>query len=130
MSIQKGGQLRFDPILLGAVLCLVSLGLVMVYSASALPGHDKLGDQFFFLKRQLLAAAIGICAMASAMWLGYRRLARLAYPILLVAIALMVLVLIPGVGGSAGGAQRWIRLPGMSVQPTEILKVAWVIYLA
>ncbi len=129
MMGQKG-TVRFDPILLGAVLALVALGLVMVYSASALPGHDKTGDGFFFLKRQLLAAALGLGAMASAMWLGYRKLAKLAYPIMFVALALMIAVLIPGVGGSAGGAQRWIRFPFISVQPTEILKFAWIVYLA
>lgn len=129
MMGQKG-TVRFDPILLGAVLALVAIGLVMVYSASALPAHDKTGDGFFFLKRQLAAAALGLVAMASVMWLGYRKLARLAYPIILLAVALMIAVLIPGIGGSAGGAQRWIRLPFFSVQPTEILKFAWVVYLA
>jgi cell division protein FtsW len=68
--------------------------------------------------------------MAVAMRLGYRRLARLAYPILLVAIGLMIAVLIPGIGSTAGGAQRWIRLAGFSLQPSELLKLAWVIYLA
>ena len=72
------------PLLLGAVLALVALGLVMVYSASAVTAQDKLGDGFYFLKRQLIAAGLGLVAMAAAMKLGYRRLARLAYPLLLV----------------------------------------------
>jgi cell division protein FtsW len=130
MKSQKAAVVRFDAILLGAVVALVAIGLVMVYSASALPSHDKTGNGFFYLKRQLVAAALGLGAMAAAMWLGYRRLARLAYPILFLAIGLMVLVLVPGIGGSAGGAQRWIRLPGTSIQPSEILKFAWVVYLA
>jgi cell division protein FtsW len=103
---------------------------VMVYSASAILAQDRLGDGFFFLKRQAVATAVGVVVMAAAMRPGYRRLARLAYPILVVAIALMVAVLVPGIGSAAGGAQRWIRLPGFSLQPSETLKIAWVIYLA
>ncbi len=123
-------QLAVDPVLLGAVLALVSLGLVMVYSASAVTAAEKQGDGFYFLKRQLLAAGVGLVAMAAAVRLGYRRLARLAYPMLLLSIVLLVMVLIPGVGTVVGGARRWLRLPGLSLQPAEIAKFTWVIYLA
>jgi len=122
--------IAYDPLLLGAVLLLVGFGLVMVYSSSAITAQDKLGDSFFFLKRQATAAALGLGAMAFAMKLGYRRMARLAYPLLLLAIVLLIAVLIPHVGTVAGGATRWIRLPGVSIQPAEIAKIAWVIYLA
>ncbi|TSC32111.1 putative lipid II flippase FtsW [Corallococcus sp. Z5C101001] len=121
---------RFDPILLCAVLALVSLGLVMTYSASAVLAQDKLGDSLYFLKRQLSAAGLGLVAMAVAMKLGWRKLARLAYPLLLVAIVLLVAVAIPGIGTTAGGARRWIRLPGFSLQPAEIAKFAWLVYLS
>lgn len=121
---------RFDPILLCAVLALVTLGLVMTYSASAVLAQDKLGDSLYFLKRQLSAAGLGLVAMAVAMKLGWRKLARLAYPLLLVAIVLLVAVAIPGIGTTAGGARRWIRLPGFSVQPAEIAKFAWLVYLS
>lgn len=121
---------RFDPVLLCAVLALVSLGLVMVYSASAITAQEKLGDSFYFLKRQLVATAMGLVAMATMMKVGYRRLARLAYPLLIVAIILLILVVIPGIGTSAGGARRWLRLPGFSLQPAEVAKFAWVVYLA
>ncbi|RKH12040.1 putative lipid II flippase FtsW [Corallococcus sp. CA053C] len=121
---------RFDPILLCAVLALVTLGLVMTYSASAVLAQDKLGDSLYFLKRQLVAAGLGVVAMAMMMKLGWRRLARLAYPLLIVAIVLMVLVAIPGIGTTAGGARRWIRLPGFSLQPAEVAKFAWLVYLS
>jgi len=61
---------------------------------------------------------------------GYRRLARLAYPMLLLSVVLLVLVLVPGVGTVVGGARRWLRLPGLSLQPAEIAKFTWVVYLA
>ncbi|MBU8899227.1 putative lipid II flippase FtsW [Corallococcus sp. H22C18031201] len=121
---------RFDPLLLCAVLGLVSLGLVMVYSASAVLAQDKLGDSLYFLKRQLSAAGMGLVGMAVMMKLGWRRLARLAYPLLLLAIVLLIAVAIPGIGTTAGGARRWIRLPGFSLQPAEIAKFAWVVYLS
>lgn len=120
----------YDPLLLFAVLGLVGIGLVMVYSSSAIAAQDKLGDSFFFLKRQAIAAGLGFIAMAAAMKVGYRGMARLAYPLMILSGVLLVLVLIPGIGSAAGGARRWIRFPGVSVQPAEIAKVAWVIYLS
>jgi cell division protein FtsW len=112
------------------VLSLVGFGLVMVYSASAITAQDKLGDSFYFLKRQAVAAGLGVVAMAVAMKLGYRRMARLAYPLLVLSIILLVLVLVPGLGAKVGGAKRWLRLPGISLQPAEVAKLAWVIYLS
>ena len=122
--------MRFDPLLLCAVLGLVTIGLVMVYSASAVLAQDKQGDSLYFLKRQLTAAGMGLVAMAVAMKVGWRKLARWAYPLLLIAIVLLVAVLIPGIGSTAGGARRWIRLPGFSLQPAEVAKFAWVVYLS
>jgi cell division protein FtsW len=120
----------YDPLLLAAVLGLVGFGLVMVYSASAITAQDKLGDSFYFLKRQATAAGIGFLGMAVAMKLGYRRMARLAYPLLVIAVIMLVAVLVPGLGTVVGGARRWLRVPGISLQPAEVAKVAWVIYLA
>jgi len=125
-----GRPFRFDPLLLGSVLALVSFGLVMVYSSSAITAQDKLGDSFFFLKRQLGCAGLGLLAMAVAMKLGYRKLARLAYPLLLLAVITLIAVLVPGVGTVVGGAKRWIRVPGASFQPAEYAKFAWVVYLS
>ncbi|HEX8701057.1 MAG TPA: putative lipid II flippase FtsW [Myxococcaceae bacterium] len=121
---------RFDPLLLCAVLALVALGLVMVYSASAILAQDKHGDSLYFLKRQLMAAGMGVVAMAVAMKVGWRKLARLAWPLLIVTLILLVLVLIPGLGTTAGGARRWIRFPGFGLQPAEVAKFAWVVYLS
>jgi len=123
-------SVSYDPVLLAAIFGLVGFGLVMVYSASAITAQDKLGDSFFFLKRQAVAAGLGLVAMAVAMKLGYRRMARLAYPLLVIAVLLLIAVLIPGLGTRVGGAKRWLRFPGVSIQPAEIAKVAWVIYLS
>ncbi len=130
MNDSKRASIAYDPILLAAIFGLVGFGLVMVYSSSAITAQDKLGDSFFFLKRQSFAAALGLVAMAVSMKLGYRKMARLAYPLLIIAVILLLLVLIPGLGTKVGGAKRWIRFPGVSIQPAEIAKVAWVIYLS
>ncbi len=125
------GAPAFDGLLLFAVLGLVVVGAVMVYSASAIPaGQSKrLGqDEFYYLKRQLLAAGFGLALMVAAMKLGLGRLAALAYPLLLATFALLLLV--PVVGKTAGGAQRWIPLGPLQFQPAEAAKVGLVLYLA
>src|SRR5215510_6131226 len=126
MNESRPTPVRFDLLLLASVLALVALGLVMVYSASAITAQEKLGDSFHYLKRQGAAALLGLLAMVVAMKLGYRRLARLAYPVLTVAVLGLILVLLPGVGSTIGGARRWIRLPGFSFQPAELAKFSWV----
>ena len=68
--------------------------------------------------------------MLGTMQINYQFWRKLAAPILLGCIALLVLVLIPGIGGSAGGASRWIRLPGFNLQPSEIAKIALIMYMA
>ncbi|HWV38456.1 MAG TPA: putative lipid II flippase FtsW [Vulgatibacter sp.] len=120
----------YDRLLLWAVLGLTAIGLTMVYSASAVKAAQGLGDSLYFAKRQVAAAAVGLAGMTLAMKLGYKRLEPLAYPILLAALVLLVLVLIPGIGTVAGGARRWIRFPLISFQPSELAKIALVIYLA
>ncbi len=130
MNDARKASIAYDPVLLAAIFGLVGFGLVMVYSSSAITAQDKLGDGFFFLKRQAFAAALGLVAMAVSMKLGYRRMARLAYPLLVIAVILLIAVLIPGIGTRVGGAKRWLRFPGVSIQPAEIAKVAWVVYLS
>jgi cell division protein FtsW len=127
---RSSGGPHLDVVLLGAVFALCALGIVMVYSASAVSASTKLGDGAYFLKRQLAATGIGLVALLAMLKLGYRRLAPLAYPALVVTLVLLALVLIPGIGSTAGGARRWIRLPGFSLQPGELAKVSLVLYLA
>jgi len=122
--------LPFDPWLLAPVLLLTTLGLVMVYSASAVTAEARVHDQFYFLKRQLVAAGIGLGLLLLFLQIGYRRLEPFAVPLLLAVLAGLVLVLVPGIGRVAGGARRWIDLGPVSFQPAEAAKVALVLYLA
>ncbi len=121
----------FDGLLLAAVLALVVVGAVMVYSASAIPAGQsaRLGqDEFYYLKRQLLGAAIGFALLAGALKLGHRRVGALAYPLL--GATTLLLLLVPVVGKAAGGAQRWLPLGPLQFQPAEAAKIALVLYLA
>jgi len=122
--------LRYDPVLLAAVLILVTFGVVMVYSASAVYAGARLGDAIWFFKRQAAGAAVGLVALLAVLKLGYRRLEALAVPLLLVSIGLLALVHLPGLGHTAGGARRWIRVAGLTFQPSEVAKIALVLWLA
>jgi cell division protein FtsW len=119
-----------DPWLLAAVLLLTGFGLVMVYSASAVTAQARVHDQFYYLKRQLVAAGVGLTLLLALLKLGYRRLEALAVPLLLAVFVALVLVLVPGIGKVAGGARRWIDLGFIRFQPAEAAKVVLVLYLA
>jgi cell division protein FtsW len=122
--------LRYDPVLLGSVLLLTMLGVVMVYSASAVYAGARLGDGLWFFKRQLAGAALGLFALLLALRIGYRRLEKLAAPLLLLSLLLLALVHVPGLGRAAGGARRWLALGPLQFQPSELVKLALVLWLA
>ena len=123
-------KLSPDVWLFGVVLALVFLGVVMVYSASAIIAADRFGDPFFFLKKQLFWALLGGGLLWAALRLDYRRLERLVVPLLVVSIALLVLVLLPPFGQAINGTRRWFRIGPLSFQPVELAKFALVLYLA
>ncbi len=119
-----------DLVLFGAALALVSIGLVMVYSASSVVAYDRMADSAYFFKRQAVWAALGLAAMIIARSLHYERLRGFAAPLLLVSALLLVAVLIPGIGRVAGGARRWIIAGPVGFQPVEIAKFALLLYMA
>lgn len=121
----------YDVPLLGIVLALLAIGLAMVYSASGIRALDTLDDPSYFLVQQSVWAAIGLVGMLVAARIPYGYYRRIALPFLLVALGLLALVLIPGVGTTAGGAARWLRIPGgVGLQPAELAKLALILYLA
>jgi cell division protein FtsW len=125
---RPGSAAAFDPLLLLAALALTGIGVVMVYSASAVSAAARYKDGFHFLWRQLAAAGVGVLFLAIALRVGYRRVERLAYPFL--AMTVIALVLVGVFGRVAGGARRWISLGPVSLQPSEMAKLALVLYLA
>jgi len=121
---------EYDLMIMLMAIALTCFGVVMVYSASSVMAAKRFQDGFFFLKRQGIFALLGFAVMLVAMRVDYHFWRKLAVPILLGCMVLLVLVLIPGIGGSAGGASRWIKLPGFNLQPSEIAKIALIIYMA
>jgi cell division protein FtsW len=102
----------------------------MTYSASCIMAQERFGDPFHFLKRQSLFALLGILCMGVAMNVPYRSYRRIAYPALALALVALIAVLVPPFGHRVGGASRWIFLGGLGFQPSEVAKLALVLYLA
>ncbi|HXH82275.1 MAG TPA: putative lipid II flippase FtsW [Candidatus Tectomicrobia bacterium] len=123
-------RLRPDMWLFGAAVVLLSVGVVMVYSASAIVAAERFGEPLFFLKKQLFWAVLGAGALLLALRIDYRRLERLVLPALALAGALLLLVFVPPFGQPINGTHRWIRLGFASFQPAELAKLALVVYLA
>jgi len=121
---------RFDYVLLLVVLALVGIGIVMVYSSSAILSGDRFQDPYYFLKRQVFSAVIGFVLMILMMFFPYEALRRFAYPILISSVILLIAVLIPGLGHRAGGSTRWLKILMFSFQPSEFAKLGMVIFLA
>jgi cell division protein FtsW len=123
-------KLTPDMWLFGVAVVLLSAGVVMVYSASAIVAADRFHDPYFFLKKQLFWALLGAAAMLAAVRVDYRHLEKLVIPAVIVAGVMLVLVLVPPFGQAINGTRRWIRLGVISFQPAELAKLALVIYLA
>lgn len=121
-------KLAFDKVLFGTVIVLLAGGVVMVYSASIEGSeHARTGLHPFF--KQTLAAAVGLTAMAMAMLVDYRHLRRpiLVYPAVVGVLALLVAALF---SAPLNNTRRWLFVGGVSVQPSELAKIAVILFLA
>ncbi|WP_408004853.1 stage V sporulation protein E [Radiobacillus kanasensis] len=112
------------------IFALLLIGVVMVYSSSAIWADYKFGDSFYFAKRQLLFAGLGIAAMMLVMNIPYSTWQKYAKPIIIICFILLLAVLIPGVGMVRGGARSWIGVGAFSIQPSEFMKLGLIIFLA
>lgn len=119
-----------DPALILAVASLLLIGVVMVFSASVARAAAQLGDPFNYLKRQAVFAALGLGAMWLTARVPYPQWRRIARPLLLAGLVLLVLVLIPGIGQVRNEARRWIGFGPLSFQPSEFMKFAIVVFMA
>ncbi len=119
-----------DPVIFSSALGLVAFGVVMIYSTSHILALDRYGDAYYFVKRHVLWAAVGVAVMLLAARLNIKRLRALGFPVLLVSLFALALVFVPGIGREAGGARRWVDLGPFSFQPVEIAKFGLVFFLA
>jgi cell division protein FtsW len=126
----RNRSMVLDTVLLSAVIGLLLLGLVMVTSASITVAGTKLGDPFYYLKAQSVGLGLGVmaaavvCVVPTALW------EKLAMPLMLFALLILVLVAIPGVGHQVNGSRRWLRLGFMNFQPSELSRLLLLMYLA
>lgn len=126
---QSGRELPVDKVMLVIVLALTLFGAVMVYSASAVLAEKNYGSQFYFLYRQGGWAIVGLVAMAVAMCIDYRHYRRPAvvFSLLGVTLAMLIVVLfLPKLNET----HRWIRYGPVSLQPSEVSKLALIAFLA
>ncbi len=126
-QIGAAEPLRWDGWLLGAAFLLLALGLLMVASASA-PLSETQPLQF--LLRQVMALVIGLIAAACMLRVSLQRWLRASAWLLLLGLALLILVLVPGIGHEVNGSARWIRVGPISVQVAELVKLFALVYIA
>lgn len=129
-SIRQFEYRASDPWLLAVTCILLCLSALMVYSTTALPSEQAYGTTTWMIKRHLAHMFVGLIGLGFFACLHPKHLYRIAPMGMLLAIILLIGVLIPGLGYSAGGAQRWIQLGVLRMQPGEFTKLALIVYFA
>jgi cell division protein FtsW len=123
----------FDYTLLVLTIVLVLFGIVMVFSASFYAAENNAStnhDGYYYFWKQVSGAAIGLVAMIAAMFFDYNKFLKLRFIIMGVALLLMILVFVPGVGISVNGSRRWVNLYFLDLQSVEVLKFAIIVFMA
>ena len=120
-----------DYILLFSIGALVILGLFILSSASLIISKENFGNPYHYLQRQIIfGLGIGIPGFIIAYRINYKFWKKISFPLLLFSLLLLIMVFIPKLGLEYGGAKRWLNLGPMSFQPSEFLKLSFIIYLA
>ena len=119
-----------DISILLVTVFLAAFGVVAVYSASGYVAKTQYGDEWYFVKKQLIGFVLGIAAMLLCGRFDYRKLKgkKVRWIALIVPIVLLALVFVPGIGKSNYGATRWIGIGGVTIQPSELAKYGFVIF--
>jgi cell division protein FtsW len=129
-GVGRGGGVRLDSVTIALTLGLVLLGLVMVTSASVSIASQESGEPFYYLERQLLLTLLGVACAALMFCIRTELLERAAVPLLITGVALLTLVLVPGVGHAVNGSRRWLHLGAVNFQVSEAARVLVLIYIA
>lgn len=129
-ALGRSGEHEPDKSLITAMLVLIVFGLVMLFSASSVVSYARYGTTAHFFIRQLFSVLIGLAAFWVVARIDYRLWKKLAIFFLFFSILLLVLVFIPGLRAEYGTARSWINIFGFSFQPSELVKLSFLIYLA
>lgn len=121
-------KIRFNLIMV--TIALICIGIVMIYSSSAIYAHRNFNDSAYFLKRHLIFLIVGLLFTTLFTALDYRTLQRFSKPAIVTVLILLILVLIPGLGKEVAGARRWFRFAGFSFQPSEFAQICMILYTA
>lgn len=121
---------HFDYLLLFAVMGLLAIGTVVVFSASASTAYQTLGTPYYFLERQIMWALIGLLVMVVASRFNYWHYQKWALPVFAISVVLLVAVLIPHVGIEINGARRWLGVGSLQIQPSELAKIGMIFLFA
>jgi len=122
--------LKFDPVLLTIVMTLLLGGLVVLASASMSISDNLVGQPFYYVERQLLAAAIGGAGGIACLFIPMQVWRSVGPLMLLAGLGLLFLVLLPGVGYEVNGSRRWVRFGILNLQVSEPARLCFIIYLA
>lgn len=129
--IQEEQRANTDWYLIGAVWLLVVFGLIMMASVGAAIGWQRYQDIYWHFKHQLVHGVLpGLGLFTFFYFFDYRKLEKYAVPMLVFSVVLLVLVFVPGIGADWGSAHSWISIFGFSLQPSEVVKLTFLLYLA
>ncbi len=117
-------------IILSCTILLVVFGCVMVYSASKHSAMSQYGNEFFYLKKQIMGVAIGLIGLAVCSFVNHKIYKKFYWIFYFIGLFFLILVFIPGLGKTSYGATRWIGIGSFTMQPSEIAKFCLVFFLA
>ncbi len=121
---------KYSIIIVTCALALAIFGCVMVYSASKYSAMQQYGNEFFYLKKQIMGVAIGLVGLIACRFINHNIYKKFYWIFYFVGLIFLVLVFIPGLGRTSYGATRWIGIGGFTMQPSEVAKFCLVFFLA
>ncbi len=129
-NLIKENKKHGDYLLVIAVTILALLGAVFIYSASRYSAKATYGDEFYFVKKQLIGIILGVFCMLASCIFNYEKLKKFNIPLAIITPILLLLVFVPGIGVENYGAKRWIGLGFFTLQPSEIAKFSLILFCA
>ncbi|MGM0383070.1 MAG: putative lipid II flippase FtsW [Thermodesulfobacteriota bacterium] len=121
---------KSDSVILIAVLLLIGVGLIAIFSASSILAEQRYGDHYYYLKKQGVFCLFGLLLMIAATHINYLFYRSFVYFFMGLSLLLLILLFVPGFGVKVAGAQRWLRFGLISLQPSEAAKLCLAIFVA
>lgn len=123
-------KLKGDFCLLITTLVIVTFGILMVYSSSWYSALNDYGDKFYFMKKQIVGVAIGLVGLVIFSFIDYHKLQKFKYLSLILSVVMLALVFVPFLSFENYGAKRWIKILGVTIQPSEFAKLGYALFIA